>query len=421
MKINKEKYLFIILFGTLLFYSLSIFIVKTEYYIFNYKLSSFKYYDNDELYSIINEVKSLSLQWIIANMKSDGYFVYAYDPSSNTESKENNMIRQLMASRIMAELSNNNKEILDYHKRNMEYIFKYWYREDGEKGYIYYNGDARLGAAAMALRTIVYSPLYELYKEKAEKLYNAITSMQNIDGSLAPFIIEPKDDYNKDSFIAYYSGEAILSMIEYYKKVQDKNIFEKAKKSQDFYILKYVKKMKDNFNPSYIPWQTFSLSNFYHLTKDKKYAQAIFTLNDELVKIQNHSEKYDKLLGRYYNEKYLEYSSLHATADAIYTESLAYAYEIAKELNDSARINKYRIAIILGIMNLHRLQYTEKDLNEYEESPKIVGGIRISNDDERITIDTTQHTYDAITKVHEVFKKDVFVSSRKLNPSIFQK
>jgi len=92
-----------------------------------------------------------------------------------------------------------------------------------------------------------------------------------------------------------------------------------------------------------------------------------------------------------------EYGTPHSSSDGVYTEGLAYAYEVARLVNDTEHQNKYKIGIILGVHNLVSLQYDSSD-------DKIDGAIRYNIDDYRIRIDTTQHTIDAFRKILDVFE-----------------
>ncbi|MCK4534632.1 MAG: hypothetical protein KAT81_03810, partial [Syntrophobacterales bacterium] len=185
----------------------------------------------------LNNSLNLAKEWLIHNFNAKGIFNYQYDPSSGKYSGRNNMIRQLMSSRLLAELSQDNSGLRKLHKKNLDFIFRHWYREGG---YIYYNSKSKLGANAMALRTLVYSPFFDDYRDEAEKLANAILSLQNPDGSLEPWYIEPNYKYNKDRLLTFYSGEAILSLVEYYMKTRNTLYLNAAIKSQGFYIEKYV-------------------------------------------------------------------------------------------------------------------------------------------------------------------------------------
>ena len=352
----------------------------------------------------INTALGQAEHWLTNNLNEKGYFNYLYNPEKDVYSTKNNMIRQLMASRLLAELSQSEKSLLLAHKKNLDYIFAQWYIEEDDKGYIYFNKKAKLGAQAMILRTLIYSPFFDEHEKEAEMIANTILSLQNEDGSFEPFFIEPSYSYKKDYLLTFYSGEAILALVEYYEKTKDEKYLQVAMKSQDFYINRYVTHLDEHYYPAYVPWHTLALNKLYKITKEKKYADAIFILNDKLLEIQDHGEKEGGQLGRFYNPKTPQYGSPHSSSDAVYTEGLAYAYEIATITKGEVHKRKYKRALALGIYNLKKLQYTEEKAKEYPSPERLVGAIRVNIDDPKIRIDTTQHMIDAFMKVQEVFE-----------------
>lgn len=338
----------------------------------------------------LKDMYNLSVQWLISNIKDKGIFQYIYNPVTKIYPSKNNMIRQLMASRVLADFAQNNHTLKSIHQKNLDFIFTYWYQETNDMGYILYNNKSKLGAMAMALRTLVYSPFYKTYELEANKIANTILHLQNQNGSFEPWFVKPNYSYDKSYLLTFYSGEAILSLLEYYQLTKKPNILQKAILAQNYYLDKYVTHLSDNYYPSYVPWHTMSLYELYLITKNKTYANAIITLNDKLLELQDTSNLVT--LGRFYNDSTPEYGSPHSSSDAIYTESLAIAYKTASKINDSYHLKKYKKALVLSIHNLLSLQYHTK--NE-----KLRGALRYNKDDARIRVDTTQHTVDALNKL----------------------
>jgi hypothetical protein len=356
----------------------------------------------------IQKINNLCLKWLVNNFDLNGYFIYLYDPELETYPDNNNVLRQLMASRIFAALSHKDSNLSVLHKKNLNYIFSTWYRESENIGYIFAGDVSKLGTIAMALRTISYSPYFDDYSEEAEKLYGAIKSLQNKNGSFRPFLIERELSVSEEHFLYFYSGEAILSLVEYYNRTKNNSILETAVKSQDYYINEYVAHLEENYYPAYVPWHAQSLNKLFKITGNRQYSDAIFVLNDKLLEIQNRSARPKKeYLGRFYNPKHPEYGSPHSTSDGVFTEGLAYAYEIARLVKDEHHMEKYKNAIILGVHNLMNLQYTEADSALYSYPERFIGGIRANVDNPSIRIDCVQHTIDAFTKILEVFSDEI--------------
>lgn len=343
-----------------------------------------------------------AMQWLITNVRENGLFVYRYNPQTGQTQDVNNDVRQLLASRIFAVESNKNRSLLELHQKNLDFIFKFWYREevigDTTVGYILYNDRSKLGANAMLVRTLSASPLYIQYQKETARLAESILALQHTDGSFDPWYIEPPGTYNKERYLYFYSGEAIVALLELYERTGSRRYLEAAERAQDFYIGEYVDRIEENYYPAYVPWHTIALNKLYKITGSKKYATAIFILNDKLLELLDTT----RVVGRFYDPETPEYGSAHASSDAVYTEGLVYAYEIARSVGDSERSVVYEDAIKLAAAHLYSLQYTKKEFPSYSPPEKYLGGIRVSDTNPEIRIDTVQHTVDALTKVLEV-------------------
>ncbi len=127
------------------------------------------------------------------------------------------------------------------------------------------------------------------------------------------------------------------------------------------------------------------------------FAEAIFMMNDRVLELQDT----ERFVGRFYNPDTPHYGSPHGSSDAVYTEGLAYAYEIALREGDTERSEIYERAIVLGVHNLSRLQYEPRFwiLDAREAADRLEGGIMTHLCNRSVRIDTTAHTLDALAKI----------------------
>ena len=362
--------------------------------------------DAHQLKRTVRESYALAESWFIGSLQPDNTFVYLYDPIRHQYAKTNNAIRQLMASRLLGELAAQSPGLMAAHKNNLSHIFTHWYKEEDGIGYIYFNDKASLGASGIALRVLAASPYVaqkdgeSRYHRKAMRLVLGIQSLMNPDGSFKAFFIEPPDEemMDEDYLLSYYSGEAILGLLEHYLRFQDPKALELATKAQDYYLDHYVARMAENYRPFYVPWHTMALSALYKINPDPQYARAMFALNDQLLKIQD-QEKYP---GRFAATQGGHYTKAHSASDGVYTESLAYALEMARQTGDKEHEAKYLKAIDLAVANLVSLQYTNEHSPLFVGDPRVTGAIRIRSKTFTIRIDCVQHTMDAYRKLLEI-------------------
>lgn len=342
----------------------------------------------------IESARNNGLLWLKNNFRDKGLWQYLYDPGTDQFSTRNNEIRQLMTSVLAAKYAWNDSIFSAYHKKNLEFIFKFWYKEGQGLAFVQYDGKSKLGGNAMLLRTLVQSPEYNSYTAQSKKLAMGIISLIQEDGSFLPWFKAPTYEYDPDYLLTFYSGEAILALLDYYEKSRDEIALSAALKAQNFYLKKYVEDMEQNYYPAYVPWHSLSLSRLYDLTSEKRYLEAILLLNDELLKILDKKQ----FPGRFYNPDYPQYGTPHSSSDGVYTEGLIYAYEAARALGNKKKAIAYFEALQLASTHLIGMQYKS-------ELAKLNGGIRINHEDARIRLDNVQHAVDAFNKIIEVFNK----------------
>jgi len=357
----------------------------------------------------VNESFNAMSGWISANLNDEGFFNYLYFLGSGSYSTSNNMIRQLMASRFLAELAGEDEAYLDLHRRNLEYVFENWYLRDGDFGYIYFSDKSKLGATAMALRTLAYSPLLDEYGVEAGCLANTLIGLQNEDGSFKAWMIEPDYAYDEDYLLTFYSGEAILALTEYYGRTGDERFLDAALKSQNYYLVEYVDRLGENYYPAYVPWHTMSLYRLYQITGNESYVDAVFILNDELLKIQQTEKpEFIDVWGRFFNPRYPQYGYPHSSSTGVYLEGVTYAYELARERNDTARMKTYGESVRLASLNIINLQFDSENTYYLNRPERVLGAIRVGVAQNSIRVDTTQHSADAFKRILTVFTEEEF-------------
>lgn len=354
----------------------------------------------------IEQMVVLGKQWFTNNVRDDGAFNYLYNEDA-TLSDQDNIVRQLLAFRVIAKLcKEGDKSLCKIHQDNLDFIFNTTYRtdiRDGQKmGHIYYRDMAKLGASALTLRVLVESPYYNKYEKESWEIFKGIKYLQKEDGSLDPFLTELKYTVDDDYALTFYSGETTLALIEYYEKVGKDEVYDVAKKSQDYYLDKYVKDINYNYYPAYVPWHTLSLLKFYKKTQDRKYADAVFILNDELLKIQDKQD----VVGRFYDWHRPEYGKPHSSSDGIYAESLVAAYQLALELDDKKHQAWYGEAVGLALDNLISLQFCNENNSLKTVEEKLCGGMKARRESLFSRVDSLAHTFEFLFALQEVMAQE---------------
>lgn len=349
---------------------------------------------------MVKSSEALASSWFVNQVLENGLFVYLYDPAIGRYPAGQSVLRQLMATRTLGIMASTDSSLLKLHEKNLNVVLGLWYREDETGlGFMLENEISELGSNAMALRALVASPFFDRHAKKAKKLAEGICACQRNDGSFTPFFIFPDFPFDGAYIMAFYSGEATLALLEYYEKTGEKQYLDAAKSAQACYLSLYVPPVLPNYYPACVPWQTLALSKLYSITKDERYSTAAFTLNEKLLEIQETKGN----PGRFTNLDMERYGGTHSSSDGVYTESLAYALELAVKKKDAAREKVFRRALFLAVRNLKSLQYTKEPLRLMHGARSVVGALMVRDNDGVIRIDCVQHTLDAFRKIREVW------------------
>jgi hypothetical protein len=260
----------------------------------------------------------------------------------------------------------------------------------------------------MALRTLVYSPFYEEHEEQARALVSGILSLQQPDGGFRAWYREPDYPFNEERLLTFYSGEALLALAEYAAHTGDQAVLAATEKSQAYYLTRYVEQIDQHYYPAYVPWHVQSLNALYQLTEKREYLEAAMTLTDRLLEMQDTGAAEPYYRGRFFNPATPQYGSPHASSDAVYTEGLAHALEMAQGMGDVARVKRYSAALALALRNLDNLQYRGPRMYFSRCIPCVEGAFRIHTTDNKVRVDSTQHALDAFLKIDALIVNNQF-------------
>lgn len=341
----------------------------------------------------------LAMQWLQNSLGEKGKMAYLYYPATGLYARnKDNMIRQFMTTYALLRLAKyrNDANLQTLAEKNLAYNMEHYAVKEEEKkiAYIFHEKKAKLGASAFALMSLLASGSFPEKDKYVEYFANFIFGMQQPDGSFKTFY-KPENRNDNQNF---YPGEALLALMELYQTptADKKRILKVASNAFDYYK-KYFEKNK---NPAFVPWHTLACARLYAVTKDKKYADFIFTMNDWLLQIQNTPEnnltKELDTLGRFYDPKQDHFGPPHASSTAVYTEGIIDALRLAITLQDKGHIQKYSSAIRSGLRSLLQLQFTPENSFFLDYPERLLGGVRTTEANLNIRVDNTQHSIMAI-------------------------
>ena len=343
--------------------------------------------------SVLKAIK-LMTHWLGRQVNEEGQCQYKYWPSRGEYSTANNAIRQWMATicinRVAAAVRS--EELAKIAQRNLAYNLAQMYREDRNLGYIWLDGSAKLGAAALAGLAILESPDRQQYLKQEYGLRALIRNLMNPDGSFRTFYIPAERNGNQN----FYSGEALLFLAQEYVISGHPELLGRVRRAFHYYRAWHL----ENPNPAFVPWHTQAYFLMWQATRDKEFAEFIFLMNDWLLDMQQWAAApYPDMQGRFYDPERAHFGPPHASSTGVYLEGLVDAYRLARELGEETRCNFYGKAIRRGIRSILQLQFMDEvDMFYIRRSSPVYGGIRTEVYDNTVRVDNVQHCLMALLK-----------------------
>lgn len=348
-------------------------------------------------------------RWLAAQVDETGAANYKYWPSRGAYASSNNAIRQWMATVCLGRTARSfgGEPLATIAAQNLAYNLSTTYRTDGKQSYIWMNGSAKLGAAALAALAILESPQRKQYLNEEYALHRTIYSLSNADGSFDTFYIPRKRKDNQN----FYSGEALLFLAARYSISRNPEELKRIMAAFQYYRTWHLQ----NRNPAFVPWHTQAYFLVWKITKDEALKDFIFEINDWLLSMQQwESAEFPDMQGRFYDPARPYFGPPHASSTGVYLEGLIDAFAVAKELGDQQRVENYRVAIVRGIRSLMQLQYKDAvDCFYVKHVNRVLGGVRTTVYDNTIRIDNVQHGLMALLKIIYRFSVDDFVIDKK--------
>lgn len=356
----------------------------------------------------VQHFTDLLSEWMFNNLQANGRMTYLYYPSSGREARSNNMIRQWMATVAMGRVANLNPDenLHGRVQKNIEYNLQQFYKSEGDLGWIEYRGTAKLGAAALAMISIIEHPAREKFAKYEQGLFNVTKHLWKESGEFDCFY-KPEERNSAENLHNFYPGETLLGWSFLYLEEPDEQLLDMSMKSFRYYKGWHLR----NRTAAFIPWHTQAYYNLWTQTKSDALRDWIFEMNDWLVDVMQANSRvaYDDTIGRFYDAKTGRHGVPHASSTGVYIEGLIDAFALAREIGDKKHEEKYRKAIVLGLRSSMQLQFQdEQDMFYATNKKRLRGGMRTTVYDNEIRVDNVQHVLMGVQKVLQRFRPEDF-------------
>ncbi len=235
-----------------------------------------------------------------------------------------------------------------------------------------------VGTSALNIFTLI--ELYDLteenrYLESAKLAGNWLTTMQNLDGTINPYLERGPTgawwEGNKESLL--YQGQVLSSLSRLYRVTEDQKYYETAKKIADRYVEKYkneqgyVEGEYRDKNPISNSWVVMSLLDFYKASREEKYKDVVLELSDLILKEQITDKDFIRNHGRWRGA----YST---SGNGWISEVMAETYLFCRDQGIN-NCEKYKEAVVRGIRWIIQNTYSEEHQKILKIPDRAIGGV----------------------------------------------
>ena len=337
----------------------------------------------------------LGADWIIAMQEHHGRFRYWYDPVSDKFSSktDDNFLRQAGTSFSLALVYEMTGEprYLKAAKKSVQYLLASIRSFDVDKAYFLFARKAKLGGISLPMLTML--KIRQLtgtteFDTLLTKLANMILFLQekyNTGQYKSTYVYHGDYEYEKNSGweSKIYPGEALYALAGIYQAFGDPRYKQSMDWALDFY---YGEEWKSH---AFLPWTISAFTSLYEQTGERKYADYVFFLSDQLLTQQN-------LDGD--DETYGSFHGVPSANTGSYMEGLVDAIHAAQLVGDKERLQLYQERAKMGYRWLFMLQYGESDAAALKRPDIAQGGFRKTLTDSQLRIDNTQHAISSFAK-----------------------
>ena len=364
--------------------------------------------------SSVMRLRDQMAQWMVHNIHPDGRMTYKYWPSRGEEAVSNNVIRQFMASICLGRLarSTNDVNLAAIAEQNLAYNINQFYVSEGDLGFIEFQSEIKLGAAAMAAMAILESQARARFADVENRLFRFLGYMWQPSGAFLSFFRPIGREYDNQNF---YPGESLLAWAALLAEQPCDQLLSQFMRSFEYYRQWHRLRR----NPAFVPWHTQAYAAMWRLTRKHELVDFIFEINDWLLGMQQWDGlAYRDLQGRFYDPQHPEYGPPHASSDGAYLEGLVDAFLLAREVSDRERVDRYRRVIVRALRHVMQLQFRDDiDMFYVSKRQRVRGGLRTALYDNTIRIDNVQHNLLAVLKIVDAFGQGEYVDGQGDSPA----
>jgi hypothetical protein len=246
-----------------------------------------------------------------------------------------------------------------------------------------------VGATALLAAALGSLILQKEFATEYQQLYRSIVSAQKPDGRFVTHFGETEENERTAN---YYSGEALL-VLALEAERGNKDALQMCLRAFE----PYVKQFRSSPTSAFVGWHVNIWSRIAILTGEHAYAAFAFEQIDWLLPMQITSNRDVRWVGGF--------SQSGATpqfSTVVFLEAVARALNLAIQIGDTDRIEKYRASLQSGLHFCKLLMLEETQSTLLANPARCKGGIAFGLIDRRVRCDAVQHFITLCLAVEQV-------------------
>lgn len=202
----------------------------------------------------------------------------------------------------------------------------------------------------------------------------------------------------------FMPGQLLLAVAYFYEATRDekyRTFFDRVFSAYETPLYASMHLGQGRWIPYAPAWFTQPLAKMYEVTKERRYRDMVYAINDRVAKLYEHNARhqvyydYDGVL----NPKLGFYGNNSVTAAGL--ESLADAALVAQLDGDARRLAAYTTVVRHTTAFLLRLQYLPENTYYIRDRPRVVGGFKRDMVNTVSWMDNVWHLTSAFIKIQE--------------------
>ena len=368
-----------------------------------------------------------SVTWLADNMKSDGRFLYYYDPLKDSEVDFQhpkmtnptyyNILRHCggTITLLMGYERFGDAHLLAAARRSLDYFVTTLKTHSVEGKYAcfpFYNRKSKLGGAGIGLVAVMHYMRLAgdgRYGKYAEGLVRHILSRIEPDGEMIGYYLHPgfrngapltgvTDEEKRGLFSFYYPGEALLGLALYYRYAETmpgemrETLLQKSRQALDFLIHIRPVKYRELFEP--LPadsWLMQAIEVWDAIAPIVTDAHRDFVYGDAQKMMQHMYVPKNAPFPDYVGGFFYHYGD-HVYHDGSRCEGLMAAHYLAKQRGEKDKASKILNHLLLSAKGLLHLYNSPESAYAHRFAERTVGSFRFKLTRQWVRVDSVQHT-----------------------------